>query len=271
MANKELEVISLIKSNIDVQKRFADVLGQKRAPVFLSSILTAVNSSDLLQKCDTSSILGAAMIAATLDLPINPNLGFAAIVPYSNKAQFQMMYKGFVQLAIRSGQYRRINVSEVYKDELKSYNPHTGQIIFTPETEWKMRQAERTEDIVGYYAYFILTSGFEQQIFRYSHEILSHGKKYSASFRKRQGLWIDNFDAMARKTVLKELLSKWGILSTEMQAAIQKDYGTTQYGHEEAVSYDDLPNDTLSVNLEESAPEIFNSNPVIEVVPNESI
>lgn len=126
------------------KKKFEEVLGQK-APQFIASVMNAVSGNSTLRKCNATSIVGAAFVAATYDLPIDGNLGFSAIVPYNNnkwnpktgkaekhmEAQFQMMYKGFIQLAIRSGYYEKMNYAVVYKDELESYNPITGEISFT--------------------------------------------------------------------------------------------------------------------------------------------
>ena len=200
-------------SNESVKLRFKEILGQK-APGFISSILSVTNSNTLLQKADPQSIMNAAVIAATLDLPINGSLGFAYIVPYKDQAQFQIGYKGLVQLAMRSGQYKTINVAEVYEGEIKSENRFTGEYEF----------GEKTSDkVVGYMAYFRLTNGFEKYMYMTREEAERHGKKYSQTFKRGIGLWATDFDAMAKKTVLKMLLSKFGILSIEMQRGIQFD------------------------------------------------
>lgn len=193
----------------EVKNRFQEIMG-KKAPGFISSILSLTNSNALLQKAEPHSILNSAVVAATLDLPINPNLGFAAIVPYGNTAQFQLQYKGLVQLAMRSGQYKTINVSEVYEGEIKNVNRFTGDYEF----------GERTSDtVVGYMAYFKLVNGFEKYSYMTVGEIKEHAGRYSKTYQRSGGVWKDNFDAMAKKTVLKLLLSKFGILSIEMQRA----------------------------------------------------
>lgn len=133
-------------ANDNVKARFKEILG-KKAPGFISSIVAVANSNTLLQKAEPQSIMNAAVVAATLDLPINPNLGFAYVVPYGNQAQFQMGWRGFVQLAMRSGQYKTINVNEIYEGEIKKSNRFTGEYEF----------GERSSDkIVGYMAYFSL-------------------------------------------------------------------------------------------------------------------
>lgn len=196
-----------------VKQRFKEILGQK-APGFISSILSVTNSNALLQKAEPTSIMNAAVIAATLDLPINGSLGFAYIVPYSGQAQFQIGYKGLVQLAMRSGQYKTINVSEVYEGEIKSVNRFTGEYEFGDKT---------SDKVVGYMAYFKLINGFEKYMYMTKEEAEKHGKKYSQTFKRGTGLWASEFDTMSKKTVLKMLLSKFGILSIEMQRGIQFD------------------------------------------------
>lgn len=221
--------LSVLIGTPQIKTRFQEVLGQK-APAFVSSILSACNSNPRLRDADPMSIIASAMIAATLDLPINSNLGFAHIVPYDGKAQFQMGYKGFIQLAIRSGQYRTMNCAVVYDGEVIENDRITGNLVI--DITKKKPQAKA----VGYVGYFKLVGGFEKYLYMTIEEITEHGKKYSASFKTGKGLWIDDFDAMALKTVIKMLLSKWGILSVDMQKAIEVDQaviedldGTPQY------------------------------------------
>ena len=188
--------------------------------------------------------MGAAFVAATYDLPIDSNLGFAAIVPYNNskwnpqtrqydkhmEAQFQIMYKGFIQLAIRSGYYKRMNYAVVYEDELKSYNPITGEIEFVEDfSQCTLRAQGVEETVAGYYARFELTTGYVQELFMSRQAVDNHAKKYSQAYRydikegKKSSKWSTDFQSMALKTVIKLLLSKWGILSVDMQRAIQDD------------------------------------------------
>lgn len=201
-------------SKENTRKRFSDVLGKKTAG-FLSSVLSAYNTNPALQECEPGSVLSSAMIAATLDLPINANLGFAYIVPYKGKATFQMGWKGFVQLAMRSGQYETLNVTEVYEGQIKKRNSFTGDMEFCEE---------RTSDkVIGYVAYERLLNGFWKYVYITKEDAERHAKKFSQSYKAGFGVWKDDFDAMAKKTVLKALLSKWGILSIEMQKAIEFD------------------------------------------------
>jgi len=260
MAN-ELTVVDQVKAAISsdkVKKKFAEVLG-KKAPQFLASITNTVIGSSQLQKCDATSIMSAAFVAATYDLPIDSNLGFAAIVPYNDKAQFQIMYKGFIQLAIRSGYYKRMNYAVVYEDELKSYNPITGEIEFVDDfSQCTLRAQGVEETVAGYYARFELTTGYVQELFMSRQAVDNHARKYSQSYRsdlnkgKKNSKWTTDFEAMALKTVIKLLLSKWGILSVDMQRAIQDDqkiydekgngeYGDNQPDHIEAENVFALP------------------------------
>jgi recombination protein RecT len=228
---------SLLSSDY-VKTRFEEVLGQK-APSFIASILTAVQKNPELVKCDNNSVLSAAMVAATLDLPIDSNLGFAAIVPYNTKivdrttkqerwatiAQFQIMYKGFIQLALRSDQYKTINVTPIYEDELKSFDILTGEIFLTP-VEGGFRELENLDKIVGYTAYFRLKNGFERTEYWPLSKLKAHGERHSKSFKNANSLWKKDPHAMYSKTVLKNTLSKWGILSVTMQNAIASDQGS---------------------------------------------
>ncbi|MCI8890688.1 MAG: recombinase RecT [Eubacterium sp.] len=249
------QVKQLISSDA-VKQKFAEVLGQK-APQFLASVTNVVAGSTKLKKCSANSIMSAAFVAATYDLPIDSNLGFSAIVPYNKSvynpqtktwndipmAQFQMMYKGFIQLAIRSGYYEKMNYAVVYEDELKKYNPITGEVVFVTDfSKCTQRNAGDESKVVGYYAWFRLKTGFSQELYMSSAAVDNHAKKYSQAYRydiregKKSSKWTTDFEAMALKTVIKLLLSKWGILSVDMQRAIQDDQkvydedGNGEYG-----------------------------------------
>lgn len=215
--------IKSLLSRDSVKKKFEELLG-KKAQGFITSVLQCVSSNDLLSKADPASIYHAASVAATLDLPLNNNLGFAYIVPYNQKqkdgtykqvAQFQMGYKGFIQLAQRSGQFKTISASPVYEGQIIESNPLTGyKFDFTKKT---------SDKVIGYAGYFRLLNGFEKIVFSSVEELKSHGLKYSQTFKKGYGLWNDNFDSMATKTVIKLLLSKFAPLSIEMQKAVVTD------------------------------------------------
>ena len=207
----------------NTKKRFEEMLGKKAAG-FISSVLQVVGNNSYLQNADPASVMTSAAIAASLDLPINPNLGYAAIIPYNDKgkgqvAQFQIMTKGFNQLAIRSGQYLAINNAIVYEGQLVKQDPFKGDYVFDFDSK-------KSDNIIGYVAYFRLINGFEKYYYMTVDEVTKHGLKYSQTFRKGYGMWKDNFDDMALKTVLKMLLSKYGYLSIELQRAVQFDQST---------------------------------------------
>lgn len=194
-----------------MKKKFEELMSE-RAPQYITSIINLYNSEAILQKCEPMSVVSSAMVAATLDLPVDKNLGYAWIVPYGNKAQFQLGYKGYIQLALRSGQYRFINVTALHEGELKKWNPLTEEI----DIDFESRQSDA---VIGYAAYFELLNGFRKTIYWSKEQVEKHRKKFS----KSDFGWKKDWDAMATKTVLKALLSKWGILSVEMQKAVSED------------------------------------------------
>lgn len=202
-----------------VKSRLKERFGEK-ATAMTSALLSVYSGNKQLQECDPRSIMGAAAFAATLNLPITPSLGQAYIVPYRGKAQFQVGWKGYVQLAHRTGRYAALHSGKVYEGEIRGFNPVTGEPI----------TGERTsENIIGYVAYMRLTNGFEKTLYMSVEEMESHALKYSQSYKydktngRTASIWSTNFDAMASKTILKKLLSTWGILSIEMAEAMQAD------------------------------------------------
>ena len=201
------------------KKKFQEMLGNK-AQGFLVSLVNTIGGNSQLQQADPNSVLKAGAIAATLDLPIDPNLGFAYIVPYNNKgkneAQFQMGYKGFIQLAIRSGQYRKINVAELYEGQFISYDPITDTLEYDINNKI-------SDTVTHYIAYFKTVNGFDKYNVMSKDEIINHAKKFSKTYSSKYSPWVTNFESMAKKTVLKLLLSKFGILSIEMQIAQKAD------------------------------------------------
>lgn len=217
---KPQTIQQLLKTDM-IAKSAERTLGN-RGQQFLTSVLTLANSSEAIGKCEPYTLYNACLTAATLDLPINQNLGFAYIVPYYNnktkttEAQFQMGYKGFIQLAIRSGKFVRIGVNPVHDGQLAGFEDFSGE----PQFDFN---AEHSETVVGYMAYFELTNGFRKVDFMSVAELEAHGKKYSQTYKKGFGVWKDNFDAMAKKTVIKLLLSKFAPLSTQMEQAIVND------------------------------------------------
>lgn len=208
-------------SSESVKKKFEDMLGRK-APGFITSITNVVSNNALLQKADRNSIILAAATAAALDLPINPNLGYSAIVPFNDTktgqclAQCQIMRNGWVELAQRSGQVVRICNEIVYEGELVSHNRFTDEYVFD--------ESKRISDkVIGYMAYVKLANNFEKTVFWSIEQCKAHGLRYSQTFKKGKGLWKEDFHSMALKTVLKNLIVKYVPKSLEMQMAIERD------------------------------------------------
>ena len=219
VAQKEAKTLKGMLEMPAYKNKFNEMLGKKAAG-FMSSIIAVANNNKLLAKAEPSTVIGAAAQAAMLDLPINQSLGFAYIVPYKGAAQFQLGYKGYIQLAQRSGQYVDIGAKTVYDGELEYENRLLDKFKF----------GERTGDkVIGYLAYFRLTNGFEKMLFIELGEMIAHAKKYSQSYSGGTDKWgLADFDTMAEKTVLKRLLSKYGPLSIEsvqMSQALSNDGG----------------------------------------------
>lgn len=197
-------------ANPEMKERFEQVLG-KRAGAFVGSLLNTVYTNDNLKECDPNSIITAAMNAAVLDLQVDPALGFSWIIPYREKgfpkARFQIGYKGLIQLALRTGQYKIINAAEVFEGEEVKENRLTGKIELNGEPT--------SEKVIGYVFYFQMISGYEKYFYRTTEQILAHAKKYSKSFNHENSIWKTHFREMAFKTVITLGLKKWALLTTE--------------------------------------------------------
>lgn len=238
-------VQSFIK-NESVQKMIAERL-QARSGQFTTSLLSLVNANKNIADCKPITVVQAALTAAAMDLPINQNLGFAYIVPYKNhgvmEAQFQMGWKGFVQLAQRSGKFKTINTTDVREGEVKSRDRMTGELEFN----WIEDDTERgKQSIVGYMAYFELLNGFRKSLYMTKAEVDTHANRYSQAYKNRGGKfkspWETDFDLMAQKTAIKLLLSKFAPLSTEMQEAIASDQSVDDGTGRHYVDRDDMDN-----------------------------
>lgn len=223
----------------NVKKKFEELLG-KRSPAFLSSVLQVVSSNDLLLKARPETIYSAAVMAATLDLPINNNFGFAYIVPYKDAAQFQIGYKGLIQLAQRSGLYKSIDSRPVYEGQIEETDDSFSGFQF----RWSQKKSDK---VIGYAARIELLNGFEKVLYMTVADLQKHGQAYSQTFRKGFGLWKDNFDAMAQKTVLKLLISKFGPMSVELQRATIADQSVIRDADTLDVQYVDNEPQTLAV------------------------
>jgi len=196
----------------DVKSKFNELMGNRSAQ-FITSVLSVVNNNSYLKNASPESVFSSALMAATLDLPVNPNLGFAYIIPYGQQAQFQVGYKGLIQLALRSGQFKTISVTPVYEGQIKEQNPLTGF-----EFDWSNKQSDK---VVGYASYFSLINGFEKTMYMTTEEIQAHGKRFSKTYGN--GVWKSDYNAMAQKTVLKLLLSRFAPMSIELQKAVVAD------------------------------------------------
>ena len=235
-----------------VQEKLKELVG-KNAPAFATSVLQIVNSNSMLVNADPQTIFSAACMAATLNLPINNNLGFAYIVPFKNnkenkiEAQFQLGYKGYIQLAQRSGQFSRIAATAVHEGQLISENPLLGY-----EFDWSVKP---NGNPIGYVAFFKLINGFTAELYMSKEEVMKHANKYSQTAKKGFGVWKDQFEAMALKTVLKLLLSKQAPLSIDMQKAqmadqaIIRDVDKDEFDyidHQESIADLEAPKPTLN-------------------------
>lgn len=233
------------------QQSIEKTLGD-RGQDFTSSLLSVVNNNAMLQNCEPGDVIKAALKAASMRLPIDPNLGFAYIIPYKNNkatraaghdvydVQFQIGYKGFIQLALRSGEIAKINVRDVRDGEFKGEDFVTGDLQFEQITDATIR--EKTA-VTGYLAYIKLATGFEKVLHMTTAELREHARKYSQTFKAGYGKWVDDFDAMARKTVVKLLISRWAPQSTEqLQKALRIDQAALK-GEDDYNYLDNRPSD----------------------------
>lgn len=213
---------------------FKEVLGD-RAPQFVASILQ-ISNSGLLAKADPRTVIAAAYTAACLDLPIDKSLGFAHIVPYAGQAQLQLGYKSYIQLALRTGQYAKLNDFTVNKAAFISYDVRSGELVLDED-----KLDEYDEDIAGYAFYFKLTSGFEKTAYWTKEKVEKHATRYSQAFKKgkKDSPWFTQFDAMALKTVISNTLRKYGILSVQMQTALKFDQAVRTDIHDTDAGYID--------------------------------
>ena len=214
VANKQKSPSSIMKGILDndnTKKLLQDSL-KENAGAFAASILDLYNSDKYLQQCDPKQVFGECLKAVSLKLPINKQLGFAYVVAFKGIPQFQIGYKGLIQLCMRTGQYKHINAGEVYEGEYKGFNKLTGELDIS---------GERTSNtIVGYFAYMETLNGFSHSVYSTKQEIQKHAEKYSKSHNSSNSAWKTEFDKMAVKTVLRNLLSHYGYMSVEMMNAM---------------------------------------------------
>lgn len=230
----------------------------KRAAKFVTAITSAVSNNPTLQECDASTILAAGLLGEGLNLSPSPQLGQYYLVPFNDNkngrkvAQFQLGYKGYIQLALRSGQYRKLNVLAIKEGELVSFDPLNEEIEVQLIEDDEVRETTPT---IGYYAMFEYMNGFKKAMYWSRAKMEAHAKKYSKGYAARKGytFWEKDFDGMAYKTMLRQLISKWGIMSIEMQTAIDGDM---------AVIHED--NSKEYVDVVDDEPIIIESEPVQE-------
>ena len=263
----------------------------KRASRFIANITSAVSVNPTLQECDAATILSAGLLGEALNLSPSPQLGQFYMVPYDDKkrgckvAQFQLGYKGYIQLAIRSGQYRKINVLPIKEGELVSFDPMTEEIEVNLIEDDELREKTPT---IGYYAMFEYVNGFRKAMYWSYKKMMNHADQYSKAFSKKSyedlkagkipedqkwkysSFWYKDFDSMALKTMLRQLISKWGIMSIEMQQALEFDQGVgiVKDGKTAGVEYVDNPEADVVIeptpvvdDKKKSDPTLFEEDP----------
>lgn len=260
---KNMKFQTVIKAQA-VQDNIMSTLGSaSKTKTFTAALISAVSTNRDLQACDGVSVISAALLGESLNLSPSPQLGHYYMVPFGDKnskfkkATFQLGYKGYIQLAIRSGQYKKLNVVAVKDGELKSFNPFTEDIDVSPIEDPDAREKAKT---IGYYAMFELVNGFKKCMYWSKAKMEAHAEKYSMGYKAHKGytFWEKDFDGMAFKTMLRQLISKWGIMSIDMQNAFASDntYKET-LDPEEAPKYEDNENndDAIDVDVNESTGE----------------
>lgn len=281
VVTKDNMSFDLFMSNDAVKKKINSIIGGSKGQQFITSIVSAVQNNPTLKECTNTSIFSAALVGASLNLNPSSQLGQFYMVPFNNtkkkckEAQFQLGYKGYIQLAIRSGYYKKINVLAIKEGELVKYDPLNEEIEVNLIEDEIAREEAKT---VGYYAMFEYTNGFRKTLYWSKSKMLKHADKYSNAFSingmeklesgkvaqddlwKYSSFWYKDFDGMAYKTMLRQLISKWGIMSTEMQTAYENDMAViNEDGSKEYV--DNMEESSLIIDQsEEEAPEVRQIN-----------
>lgn len=258
-----------------MKKKINEMVGGEKGQQFITAIISAVSTNPGLAECDHSSIVSAALLGQSLNLTPSPQLGQYYLVPFNDKkrgckvAQFQLGYKGYIQLAIRSGYYKKINVLAIKEGELIKYDPLAEEIEVNLIEDDELREETNT---IGYYAMFEYQNGFRKTLYWSKKKMLAHANKYSQAFNsesyknlqegkipqsdlwKYSSFWYKDFDGMAYKTMLRQLISKWGIMSIEMQEAYTKDMATIKENGE----YEYV--DNIETTYDEQEPTLANEN-----------
>lgn len=244
-----------ILDNANTKKLLQDSL-KENAGAFSASIIDLYNSDTYLQRCDPRQVFGECLKAVSLKLPISKQLGFAYVIPYKKNGvdipQFQLGYKGMIQLCMRTGEYKYINADVVYEGEYQGADKLTGHVDLNGE--------KISDKIVGYFAYIETLNGFKKAIYWSKEKVTEHAKKYSKSFNSSSSPWKSNFDAMAIKTVLRNLLSKYGVMSVEMANALQAEEGLANSSEttseEIETTVDEIPSSAPATDNAENAPPV---------------
>ncbi|MHB9144675.1 MAG: recombinase RecT [Symbiobacteriia bacterium] len=240
VATRPIDRLKKVLSAESVQEQFRNVLAENSG-AFVASIIDLYNTDKYLQACDPGAVVMEALKAASLKLPINKQLGFAWIVPYRDQGAqvptFQIGYKGYIQLCMRTGAYRYINADEVYEGELVRFDKLTGEPDLAGE--------RKSDKVIGYFAYIETLNGFKKTLYMTADEVTKHAQKYSKSYGNRNSAWATDFGSMAKKTCMRLLLSKFGVMSVEMQKAVIADSADTASLADSALAgdgeYIDLP------------------------------
>lgn len=246
-----------------VKNQINKVIGGKNGQRFISSIVSATQANPQLQECTNASILSAALLGESLNLSPSPQLGQYYMVPYKDKnkgtvAQFQLGYKGYIQLAIRSGQYKKLNVLAIKEGELIRYDPLNEEIEVSLIDDEEEREKAET---IGYYAMFEYVNGFRKTLYWSKKKMQEHAKKYSPGYasdlknNRTWTFWSKDFDGMAYKTMLRQLISKWGIMSIDMMSAMDGDAGVISYDQEGNRTVDYVENENETEVVAEQAPD----------------
>ncbi len=247
-----------------MKKKINEMVGGEKGQQFVTSIISAVSTNPQLAECDNASIVSAALLGQALNLSPSPQLGQFYLVPFNDNkrgckvAQFQIGYKGYIQLAIRSGQYKKLNVLAIKEGELIKYDPLDEDIeVKLIENEEEREKAET----IGYYAMFEYLNGFRKTIYWSKQRMEAHALKYSMGYRAKKGytFWEKDFDGMAYKTMLRQLISKWGIMSIDltMQKALESDMAViNDNGTSDYVDNNEMVNEVIETENQEQPVEV---------------
>lgn len=285
---KQKNTFSTFLTSDAIKRKINETIGSENGNRFITAIISAVSANPTLQECEHASILSSALLGESLKLSPSPQLGQYYLVPFNDKkkgckvAQFQLGYKGYIQLAIRSGYYKKINVLAIKEGELIKYDPLSEEIEVNLIQDDEIREQTPT---IGYYAMFEYQNGFRKTMYWSKNKMLSHADKYSQAFNKDSyeklqkgevpsadawkysSFWYKDFDGMAYKTMLRQLISKWGIMSIDMQEAYDKDMAQIK----EDGTYEYIENDNEPETIDQEVWPEEKHVPTVDEVPQMEI